>query len=106
METALNYTDKTLFFSSNEQKWIFRIRRLAEQNPADVTVMKQPEQNGGYIYAKMPASYLKLSPKMHRELTEEQRQAASERMRILVDKQNAARQNVSERNVSGQDVSS
>lgn len=81
METALNYTDKTMFFSSDERKWINKIRSLAEQNPDAVTILKQPEQNHGSIYAKLPAEYLKISAPRACNLTDEQKAQLAERLR-------------------------
>ena len=88
METALNYTDKTMFFSSDERKWINKIRSLAEQNPDAVTILKQPEQNHGSIYAKLPAEYLKISAPIKRVMTDEQIQAAAERLKAIRERQN------------------
>lgn len=87
METCFEYFDKTMYVSSDQQKIINRVRKLAEQYPEQVTIKNQPEQNDGCIYATMPADWLKLSPPIKREMTDEQRQAASERMKALVQKQ-------------------
>lgn len=86
METVCNYTDKTMFVSSDQQKIINRVRKLAEQYPDQVTIRNHPEQNDGCIYATMPAEWLKLSPPIKREMTDEQRLAASERMKELAQK--------------------
>ena len=93
METCCEYTDKTLFVSSDHQKWIARIRKLKEAYPDDVTIEQMPEENDGCICATMPAAWLRINPPRKVEMTEEQRQAASERMKALVRKQKDARQN-------------
>ena len=91
METCCEYTDKTLFVSSDHQKWINRIRKLSEQYPDDVTIKNRPEDNDGCICATMPSEWLRISPPRKVEMTEEQRQAASERMKALVHKQKEER---------------
>lgn len=62
METSLSYTDKTAWISSDERKWISRIRKLQEEHPDDVVILAEPENNDGCIYAKLPASWFKLNP--------------------------------------------
>ena len=75
METCFNYCDeKQAFFSSDEKKWITRIRKLQEQNPDEVIILRQPETNDGCIYCKLPASYLKVQPKKKITMTEERRE--------------------------------
>ena len=74
METCFNYCDeKQAYFSSDERKWITRIRKLQEQNPDEVIILRQPETNDGCIYCKLPASYLKVQPKKKMVMTEERR---------------------------------
>ena len=74
METCFNYCDeKQAYFSSDEKKWITRIRKLQEQNPDEVIILRQPETNDGCIYCKLPASYLKVQPKKKIVMTEERR---------------------------------
>lgn len=63
METCFNYTDKTAYVSSDEKKWINKVRKLAEQRPDEVEIICQPEENDGCIYAKLPAQWLKINPK-------------------------------------------
>ncbi len=75
METCFNYCDdKQAFFSSDERKWITRIRKLQAQNPDEVIILRQPETNDGCIYAKLPASYLKVQPKKKMVMTEERKE--------------------------------
>lgn len=82
-ETSWNFiTDDTMaYFSSSEQRWITKIRKLAEQNPEEVTILKQPQENGGVIYAQVPPKWLKVSPPRKVNYTEEQRSAMAERLR-------------------------
>lgn len=87
METCCEYTDKTLFVSSDHQKWINRIRKLAEMYPDDVTIKNRPEDNDGCICATLPAAWLRIAPPRANNMTDEQKAAASERMKALVEKQ-------------------
>ena len=79
METCFNYCDKDVaFFSSDERKWINKIHKLKQQRPDEVTILREPENNDGCIYCRLPAYYLRLQPK--REYTEEERAAMSQRL--------------------------
>lgn len=87
IETSFNYCEKGSdkgFFSSNEQKWIGRIKRLAEKNP-ECVILAEPKGNHGFIYARMPTSWLKVSPPKKVVMTEEQRIAAAERLRKVME---------------------
>lgn len=80
METCFEYIDKEdAYFSSDERKWIARIRKLAEKFPDRVTILKQPEENDGCIYARLPQNFMKIAPKTRLNLTDEQRAALRER---------------------------
>lgn len=87
METCCEYTDKTLFVSSDHQKWINRIRKLSEQYPNDVTIKNRPEENDGCICATMPSEWLRISPPRKVDLSEEQKAELSERLRMAREKQ-------------------
>ena len=79
METSFNYVDKnTAFFSSDERRWIARVRKLAEKRPDVVVILKQPEDNDGCIYARMPPRTLKLS--LPAAMCEEERQVRAARL--------------------------
>ena len=82
METCLNYTNaKEMYFSSDERKWITKIRKLKEKNPDEVVIIRQPEENDGCIYARLPVEYLKIAPKRHVEMSDEERVACGERLK-------------------------
>lgn len=88
METCANYLDGgQLYFSSDERKWINKVRRLAETHPDEVVIIAQPENNDGCIYARMPANYLKIQPKKACHMTDEQKLIAAERARNRFAKQ-------------------
>lgn len=91
METSCTYTDATMFVSSDQQKIINKVRKLAERHPDQVTIIRRPEQNDGCIYATMPSEWFKISPPIKREMSEEQRQAAAERMKAIAAKQKERR---------------
>ena len=91
IETCCEYTEKTLFVSSDQQKWINRIKKLAEKYPDDVTIRHRPEDNDGCICATLPAEWLRIAPPRASNLTDEQRRAAAERMKALARKQKEGR---------------
>lgn len=73
METSFNYADKERgFFSSDERKFINKVRKLKEQYPDQVRIIAEPEDNDGCIYCELPSEWLKIVPK--RVLTEEHKQ--------------------------------
>lgn len=88
METCCEYTDKTLFVSSDHQKWINKIRKLADQYPDDVEIKNRPEENDGCICATMPSDWLRISPPRKVEMSEEQKAELAERLRLAREKQN------------------
>lgn len=62
IETCFNYLDlNNAFFSSNEKRWINKIHKLKREYPDEVEIIKEPEDNDGTIYTRMPARALKLS---------------------------------------------
>ena len=64
-----------------ERKWITKIRKLAEANPNEVKIVREPEDNGGTIYAQVPATWLYVRKPKQVNMTEEQRAAAAERLK-------------------------
>lgn len=81
METCFNYCDKDVaFFSSDERRWITKIRKLKKRFPDKITILAKPETNDGCIYCKLPASALKIQLHEKRTMSEEQRQANAERL--------------------------
>ena len=80
-ETSVTYTSTTAFFSSDEKRWINRIRKLKETNPFEVRILEQPENNDGCIYAAIPSNWLKIAPPRKLSYTDEQREAMGERLK-------------------------
>ena len=60
-------------------KWINKIKKLKEEHPDDIKIIAENED--GSICAKLPMKYLKISAP--RKVSEEQRQAASERFKKI-----------------------
>lgn len=84
VETSFGYCeigDDKGYFSTNERRWVNRIQRLSEEHPNECVILKTPETNHGFIYARMPTSWLKVSPPKKVVMTEEQRIAAAKRLR-------------------------
>lgn len=82
-ETAVEYTsdDDKLWFSTNEKKWITKIMKLRERCPELVEIRREPSENGGYLYARLPKDWLRVAPPRSLSLTDEERRARAERMR-------------------------
>ena len=87
-ETCIEYIDedKIATFYSAERKWINKILRLAEDRPGEVTIIAYPDDNDGAILAHIPKSWMKVSPPAKRTMTDEQRTAAAERLRLAREK--------------------
>ena len=84
METCFNYCDKEHgYFSSDERRFITKVRKLKQKYPEQVRIIAEPEQNDGCIYAEMPTAWLKIQPPVKRVLTEEQREANRVRMQQM-----------------------
>lgn len=84
METCFNYTVKDYaYFSSDERRFINKVRRLKEQFPEQVRILAEPENNDGCIYCQLPVEWFKLYPK--RKVTDEQKEAARVRMKQRIE---------------------
>lgn len=81
-ETCVEYldVDPHATFCSAERKWINKILKLKESYPDEVDIRYDPENNDGNIVAHIPKSWLKISPLRQVNYTEEQRNAAAERL--------------------------
>ena len=78
--------DKQVYITFSQKKYITKIKKIAKEN-TDVHIIA--ENQDGSIYATIPLGWVKISPQKSRELTEEQRAAASERLRIAREKKMA-----------------
>ena len=79
METSICYTDKeTAWISTDERRWINKLMSLE-----GVTIDRYPEDNDGCLCCRVPVSWIKIGPPRKVVMTDEQREAAAERMRAL-----------------------
>ena len=84
IETAVCYDERKIaFFSSDERRWITKIRKLAERYPDECQITVQPEGNDGCINAKFPASWFRVAPPRKMNMTDEQKAAMAERLRRM-----------------------
>lgn len=88
-ETTVEYlagTD-TLTWYSSEQRWVNKIRKLAAEYPNDVKIVA--DNDDGSVIAHLPRSWFRApAPKKTRVMTEEQRQAAVERLEKIRNNKN------------------
>ena len=80
METCFNYCGDKGYLSSDERKWVGRVRRLKEKYLDEVRIIAEPENNDGCIYAELPKEWLQVRPPVKRNLTDEQRQEIADRL--------------------------
>lgn len=78
-ENAIEFltTGATATVTFSKRKYINRIRKLAESHPDEVKIIADGQKNSGYLYAQIPVDWIKISPRVKRELSEEEK----ERMR-------------------------
>lgn len=82
METAINYCELDwAYVSSDERRWINHIRKLANARPDEVVILKEPEENGGFIYAKFPPKWARILPPREMNLSNEERARRAEKLR-------------------------
>lgn len=84
-ENAIEWLDgqKTATVTIHSEKLRNRVLKLAEEYPNKVKVIAHPKENQGYLYARVPRAWVKISPPPKRELSDEQIEAARERMKKL-----------------------
>ena len=80
METCFNYCGEKGFFSSDERKFITKVRKLHEQYPEKVRIIAEPEDNDGCIYAELPKEWFRIQVPKKMNLTDEQKQKIAERL--------------------------
>ena len=82
-ETAYDYIqgeDHGTFYTGQE-KWINKINKWKEQYPDQIDIIHINEDNS--ILVHLPSSWFKLNPPHTKQLTDEQRQKLSERMKSI-----------------------
>lgn len=70
---------QTALVTFSQGRYISQVKTLAEQFPEDVQILKLPEDNHGYLLARIPVRYIKLRPPV--QMSQEQRDALAERAR-------------------------
>ena len=84
METCFDYCNKEHgYFSSDERRFINRVRNLKEQYPEKVRIIKEPEDNDGCIYCELPVEWFTIRVPKKMNLTDEQRKELSDRMKRI-----------------------
>lgn len=83
METCCKYTDSVMWVSTDERRMITRMMKLIAEHPDETEIIKRPEENDGCLYCKVPSTWLKIAPPVKREMSDEQKAAASQRMQKL-----------------------
>ena len=80
METIFSYTEKGHgFFSSDERKFITKVRKLKKQFPDLVRIIAEPEDNYGCIYCEMPTDWFTIRATKKYTMTEEEKHEFSDR---------------------------
>lgn len=83
METCCEYTDSVMWVSTDERRMITRMMKLIAEHPDETEIIKRPGENDGCLYCKVPSTWLKIAPPVKREMSDEQKAAASQRMQKL-----------------------
>lgn len=80
-ETVYEHIDgNNTFTVTAAERWsIGMIRKLAEQYPNDVEVVC--ENSDGSLLAHVPSTWMRIRPKRHRDISDEQRKALADRLR-------------------------
>lgn len=74
METCINYCEPGFaYISSDERRWINRMNKLADEYPDDCTIIKRPEDNGGFIYCRFPQKWARVNPPKRVAMTDEEK---------------------------------
>ena len=55
-----------------------RVMKLAEEYPDEVEIRREPGENGGFLVAKIPAKWVKITPPRRLELTDERKEELRE----------------------------
>lgn len=69
--------------STQERAFISMLRKLKERRPEEVEIIA--ENSDGSLVAKLPVTWMKIRPPRTVNMSEEQRAAASERMRKIIE---------------------
>lgn len=81
-ETNINHLsgDECCVIESNERFWVDKVYELEKKYPDEVVITREPEDDWGFIRAYIPYKAMKKVNISHREMSDEQKEAAKERM--------------------------
>lgn len=87
-EMSIGWTDADEMVSATvyQTKYMNQLKKLAEAHPDEVKVIKEVKENDGMMVVHLPKKYCKVSfgeVRAKRELTEDQKVAARERMKRM-----------------------
>ena len=82
MDNAIEFIkgSKTATVTFSQGKYINKILSLAETHP-EVEILERPESNDGYLYARIPVSWVKVSPPRNSNMSDEMKEQFADRMR-------------------------
>ena len=83
--TGIHYfkNDETMEITTADRKLMTKLRHIASKSK-DVIIDTEPTvENGGFMLALVPVKFIKISKPKTVNFTEEQKQAAAERMRKI-----------------------
>lgn len=88
LEMAVNWVDvdDMVSVTAYQTKYMNQIKKLAEKYPDEVKIIKTAKENDGMMLAHLPKKFVKVSfgaPRAKKEMTEEQKVAAAERMKKM-----------------------
>lgn len=72
--------DSRGYYSTNMKSEIRKMTKYATTVPNEVTVIKEPDTNNGYLVALVPKSWFRIKPPRKRVLSDEQRLIMRKRM--------------------------
>ena len=82
METCFDYCNREHgYFSSDEWKFIRKVRKLKEQYPDKVRIIREPEENDGCLYCELPIEWFSIRPPRKMNLTDEQKREIADRLK-------------------------
>ena len=78
----------------SQKAWITKIMKLAEKHPNDVQIVTVNKREDGIesIVVHFPVSFIHISSKKRTAMTDEQRQAAAERLKLAREKRFGTRE--------------
>lgn len=93
-EMSIGWTDvdDMVSVTAYQTKYMNQLKKLADAHPDEVKIIKEAKENDGMMVVHLPKKYCKVSfseVRAKRELTEEQRAAAADRLKKMWEKKKA-----------------